>query len=384
MDILGSTTAKIESNWKDKLRELIDDMSTRIIELKAIVEGYYGTECTEFTIYAKTVNTDEEVRKAIKDYWSNVSDEKGIECATITANNLRFNRNKATTISNGALMTIIIRIPEIELESESGKKHKMVECYYKLNFQGSLRLSRCAFYRGKRTLAEHHSQYLFSHANRYNTQNSSGSELCYGSGTSMSNLYSQITNDSYYEDETAMFILGLKDYTAYESISGTPHIRISSITSPRSNSNYQMPDNAQQEAMYRALIAKGLDFKVNTYPGGLLKVNSDLEVWKQISTVCGPNNLFDYDVEANATLNVNASDTYAAATLAAYNANTLSQTLFKFKGVPIKEIVYDPETKDVKGDTMKLCKEGLREKILERINTRLNEYNNKQFHNYAY
>lgn len=140
---------------------------------------------------------------------------------------LRYGEDRVEVSSDG----IVVYYPELTLISENKKlkPHVMKDLYFTITDSFSIGLTRRTFLSN-----EFKNNYVFSHARSYGGM-SIGTyfeDLCTGGDeTPMSKFRRNIRiNKDLDGDEAELFWLQVEKYLSYESISGTPYIKLENIT----------------------------------------------------------------------------------------------------------------------------------------------------------
>lgn len=366
-----------EEEWKKNHRVMKEIIQEKLEDLESLLKGFYGEENVDFQYQ------DYGSLKGSMAFYDRFVFENQMRAINVDSvkRTITFKRSSnALENLNTSMVHVFIKIPLVELKSEDGTVHKMYDCYVKTQIYHDLRTISARFYRGKRTVAERSSNYLFSHCPSRSEQSSRGESFCFGEDTSMRILLSLISNESYKEDETNMFYLGFKDYLSFESVSGGPHIRVSGVRNPMTSSNRPSETMELRNNIYKAFIANFPEIEFNEV-GSRLTISSDLDLWKKISSVTPAQYLYDYDPERNTILNINTDVNALRIWANDYNRGACS--LFVFKGSTIRELAFVPED-IVQEESVKMCSDGIKSHVVNVLTTKLNHFNNKQFHEYKY
>lgn len=366
---------------KQQVSELI---YSKMCDLYKAVEDFYGPENTDFNYHGQDKDMSAEANEI---YFSSIPDHCFNSAKIKKSGNevlLEFDRVDANYTSSFAnsFFSITIRIPEINVLSENGKTHKMVECYVRFMFSRDLRINNVRFFRGKRSVKEADSDYLFSHCERTGHQGNSGRNFCFGTNTSISRLYAVVSNSSYNEDDVIMFIYGMKDYLSYESISGTPYIRIEEIKIRNGRADRRGLRISTQELdnIYKGFIKEGEKFLFSFQPNGSINIKSTPELWRKISKLVNESYLFEYDEARNICI-YSEGDTEDELNLCRSYNSAWGSTILTFKGSPVKEQIYAETKEEEKKE--KVCREDIRDYVINRLKISLNEYTEQRFQSYS-
>lgn len=383
LNILAATeeVKKVDDN-KQKVDVIVDYYKKALGNIISMAEGLYGKDNVDmqhkFTDYAATI------RKTLTG-GSGSQSKENLAVFKMDKDNVTMLPGYDPLIATG--FTLIIRFPEVNITGKDPhKSHRMIDCYFIINLCLSLRLSGdVRFTRGQRSFAEFRAGYMFSHANTCSgegTPNSDGQGLCYGDSTALNSLRTKLRHEFAPEDMD-MFLIGLRDYIAYESIEGTPYIKFSQVKNEEMNSSYQV-SSVDQNVLYKKFISTVPKIGAQIgYRLGMFLMDTTVEFWDNLSSVTPPENLKGLD-EVNGTTYTVANSSnipeIVKQKIERYNRNNPG-TRYTFKGVIIKDkLVYDTSVeKDKNKDVKMVCPEGIREGVLQTINREFNEYITRKF-----
>lgn len=264
---------------------------------------------------------------------------------------LRYGEDRVEVSSDG----IVVYYPELTLISENKKlkPHVMKDLYFTITDSFSIGLTRRTFLSN-----EFKNNYVFSHARSYGGM-SIGTyfeDLCTGGDeTPMSKFRKNIRiNKDLDDDEAELFWLQVEKYLSYESISGTPYIKLENITI---NTNTEIHDynrwtltsnndDTRYQRVYNEIIKSDIkyNYRNNTVIADrdkLLELIENSEIFKTLGfTQSSYYKDGDY-------YNIKNNRQYSDLEIARYNQD--EKYLFDFKGNNIPLVIIN--TSDIQFNT---------------------------------
>lgn len=218
------------------------------------------------------------------------------------------------------------------------------DVYFRVSYNSRGLLTNTEMTRATRTLDEYSSGYVFSHTP--GTTSFGWGRLCYGSGTSMSNLVTLLSGE-FSEDNYMLLFTNLESYLSYESLDGGPYIRIGNIkSSARYNRGYIGYNdfvNAVREAnSFKPII---------NYDRGIGMVISESDaLWEEISkkfpSVCVPHNKITKREIDETPGNDEQTKREKIRKIQEINKNLVQRSLLTFKGNVIHPKVQEMELEE--------------------------------------
>lgn len=264
---------------------------------------------------------------------------------------LRYGEDRVEVSSDG----IVVYYPELTLISENKKlkPHVMKDLYFTITDSFSIGLTRRTFLSN-----EFKNNYVFSHARSYGGMiiGTYFEDLCTGGDeTPMSKFRRNIRiNKDLDGDEAELFWLQVEKYLSYESISGTPYIKLENITI---NTNTEIHDynrwtltsnndDTRYQRVYNEIIKSDIkyNYRNNTVIADrdkLLELIENSEIFKTLGfTQSSYYKDGDY-------YNIKNNRQYSDLEIARYNQD--EKYLFDFKGNNIPLVIIN--TSDIQFNT---------------------------------
>lgn len=263
---------------------------------------------------------------------------------------LRYGEDRVEVSSDG----IVVYYPELTLISENKKlkPHVMKDLYFTITDSFSIGLTRRTFLSN-----EFKNNYVFSHARSYGGMiiGTYFEDLCTGGDeTPMSKFRRNIRiNKDLDGDEAELFWLQVEKYLSYESISGTPYIKLESVVGNTSaeihdDSGFVLAPNSAEpfKKVYNEIIKSDIkyNYRNNTVIADrdkLLELIENSEIFKTLGfTQSSYYKDGDY-------YNIKNNRQYSDLEIARYNQD--EKYLFDFKGNNIPLVIIN--TSDIQFNT---------------------------------
>lgn len=155
---------------------------------------------------------------------------------------------------------IVIYFPEIKITNSRKREHNIVDLFVACNlsvYNKQLYLADLQGGRMKLSFAEFTSSYLHSHlpAQQINAERNPPyyNHFCTGSGH-INEAIAEINSDGFSIEKFTTYLLNLYTLVSWESIEGTPHISMSSISARVSNAREYYPSDTNFQSLYKTLI----------------------------------------------------------------------------------------------------------------------------------